>query len=121
MEVLRYDPSACVKRQLLWPVGQDNCRSISMSYNSNLGDEGVLVLVKNLPATVTEIGLVNSNIGDTGGEALISWARKAKKLLWLCIEENTFSNEMINRLRRFSKERNNRTTVPLTFKRKRSD
>ena len=66
-----------------------------------------MVLVKNLPATVTEIGLVNSNIGDTGGEALISWARKAKKLLWLCIEENTFSNEMINRLRRFSKERNN--------------
>jgi hypothetical protein len=46
----------------------------------NLGDEGVLILVKSLPQTIAEIGLVQSGIGDTGGEALIGWATNAKQL-----------------------------------------
>ena len=55
-------------------------QSFSMSYNPNLGDEGVLILVKTLPSTVTEIGLVQCGIGDKGGDALMTWASKAPKL-----------------------------------------
>ena len=76
-----------------------------MSYNSNLGDEGVLILVKSLPQTITEIELVQSGIGDKGGQALIEWATNAKQLRWLCIEGNIFSNDIKDSLREFSQER----------------
>jgi hypothetical protein len=85
--------------------GGPSLQSFSMSYNSNLGDEGVLILVKSLPQTITEIGLVQSGIGDKGGQALIEWATNAKQLRWLCIEGNIFSNDIKDSLREFSQER----------------
>jgi single-stranded DNA-specific DHH superfamily exonuclease len=84
--------------------GGPSLQSFSMSYNSNLGDEGVLILVKNLPQTITEIGLVNCGIGDKGGEALIRWSTNAKQLRWLCVEENIFSNDIKDRLRKLGQE-----------------
>jgi single-stranded DNA-specific DHH superfamily exonuclease len=84
--------------------GGPSLQSFSMSYNSNLGDEGVLILVKNLPETITEIGLVKSDIGDKGGEALIRWSKNAKQLRWLCVEENIFSNDIKDRLRKLGQE-----------------
>jgi hypothetical protein len=86
--------------------GGPSLQSFSMSYNSNLGDEGVLILIKSLPQTITEIGLVQSGIGDKGGEALIGWAANAKQLRWLCIEGNIFSNDIKDRLRELGQERN---------------
>jgi hypothetical protein len=85
--------------------GGPSLQSFSMSYNSSLGDEGVLILVKNLPQTITEIGLVKSGIGDKGGEALIRWSANAKQLRWLCVEENVFSNDIKDRLRQLGQER----------------
>ncbi|WP_443631270.1 hypothetical protein ABXT60_02870 [Candidatus Njordibacter sp. Uisw_056] len=85
--------------------GGPSLQSFSMSYNSSVGDEGVLILVKNLPHTITEIGLVQSGIGDKGAEALIRWATHAKQLRWLCVEENIFSNNIKDRLRTFGQER----------------
>jgi len=85
--------------------GGPSLQSFSMSYNSNLGDEGVLILVKNLPQTITEIGLVQSGIGEKGGQALIGWATNAKQLRWLCVEGNIFSNDIKDRLREFDQER----------------
>ena len=81
-------------------------QSFSVSYNPHLGDEGVLILVKTLPPTVTEIGLVQCGIGDKGGGALITWAAKAPKLKWLCVEQNSFSDEIKDRFIQFSKGRN---------------
>ena len=81
-------------------------QSFSVSYNPHLGDEGVLILVKTLPPTVTEIGLVQCGIGDKGGGALITWAAKAPKLKWLCVEQNLFSDEIKNRFIQFGKKRN---------------
>jgi hypothetical protein len=86
--------------------GGPSLQSFSMSYNSNLGDEGVLILIKSFPQTITEIGLVQSGIGDKGGEALIGWAANAKQLRWLCIEGNIFSNDIKDRLRELGQERN---------------
>ncbi|MFT6734564.1 MAG: hypothetical protein ACJAS9_002766 [Polaribacter sp.] len=85
--------------------GGPSLQSFSMSYNSNLGDEGVLILVKNLPQTITEIGLVQSGIGEKGGQALIGWVANAKQLRWLCVEGNIFSNDIKDRLREFDQER----------------
>jgi hypothetical protein len=86
-------------------------QSFSMSYNSNLGDEGALILVKSLPQTITKIGLVQSGIGDKGAEALIGWAANAKQLRWLCVEGNIFSNDIKNRLREFGQKRSDLLVV----------
>ena len=86
--------------------GGPSLQSFSMSYNPHLGDEGVLILVKKLPPTVTEIGLVQCGIGDKGGDALIMWAAKALKLQWLCVEQNLFSDEMKDRFIQFGNDRN---------------
>jgi hypothetical protein len=91
--------------------GGPSLQSFSMSYNSNLGDEGVLILVKNLPHTITEIGLVKSSIGDKGAEALIKWSTNAKHLRWLCVEENIFSNDIKVRLRKLGQERSDLLVV----------
>jgi single-stranded DNA-specific DHH superfamily exonuclease len=86
-------------------------QSFSMSYNSNLGDEGVLILVKNLPQTITQIGLVKSGIGDKGAQALIRWSTNAKQLRWLCVENNIFSNDIKDRLRNLGRERSDLLVV----------
>ena len=91
--------------------GGPSLQSFSMSYNSELGDEGVLILVKNLPQTITEIGLVKSGIGDKGADALIRWSTNAKQLRWLCVEGNIFSNDIKDRLRKFGQERSDLLVV----------
>lgn len=73
-------------------------RSFSMSYNAELGDEGVLSVCKNLPDSVTEIGLVGCGVGDKGAAALIEWALPVVALRWLCVEDNDFSDEAKDRL-----------------------
>ena len=80
-------------------------QSFSMSYNTNLKDEGVLNLVQALPATLTEIGLVQCGIGDEGGEALMNWAAQAPKLHWLCVEQNPFSEATRDRFNKLGQTR----------------
>jgi hypothetical protein len=79
--------------------------SFSVSYNTNLGHEGVLMLIKNLPKTITELGLVQSGISDKSAEALINWTTNAKQLRWLCVEKNTFSDTIKDRFRKLGQER----------------
>ena len=85
--------------------GGPSLQSFSLSYNTGVSDEGVLSLVKNLPTTLTEIGLVGCNIGDTGGDALAAWAANAPKLHWLCVEQNHFSQATKNRLKKLGEAR----------------
>jgi len=79
--------------------------SFSLSYNSNLNDEGMLTLVKTLPPTVTEVGLVQCGLGDVGGAALLAWASGATKLQMLCVEQNAFSNVTKDRLVKLGREK----------------
>ncbi len=79
--------------------------SFSLSYNLNLKDKGTLNLVSKLPSTLTEIGLVGCGISDKGGEALIALASKTPKLHWLCVEQNSFSNETKQKLMNLAKKR----------------
>ena len=79
-------------------------KSFSMSYHPNLEDEGVFVLVNTLPATVTELGLVNCGLGDPSAAALMIWAAKASNLHWLCVEENAFSDKVKDRLKQLGEQ-----------------
>ena len=72
-------------------------QSFSMSYNANVGDEGVLTLTRTLPSTLTELGLVECGIKDRGGNALVDWAANKSALHWLCVEGNTFTSDTTNR------------------------
>ena len=67
--------------------------SFSLSYNT-IGDEGANTLATSLPATLTELGLVGCWIGDQGGAALLKWARRARGLRMICIEDNRLSGKM---------------------------
>ncbi|MEH6452632.1 MAG: hypothetical protein V7782_06255 [Psychromonas sp.] len=91
--------------------GGPSLQSFSMSYSPNLRDHGVLSLVKTLPSTVTEIGLVQCGISDKGGEALLVWAAGAPKLHWLCVEKNYFSNKTKEQFIKLGKERNHLLVV----------
>jgi len=86
--------------------GGPSLQSFSMSYNPNLRNKGALSLAQALPTTLTEIGLVGCGLTDDGGEALITWSAKAPKLHWLCVEQNTFSEETRDRFKRLGQARN---------------
>jgi hypothetical protein len=67
--------------------------SLSLSYNGAIGDAGAISLAHALPRGLPELGLVGCNVGDTGGAALLDWARRATRLRMLCIEGNNFSHQ----------------------------
>jgi hypothetical protein len=73
-------------------------RSFSVSYNTNLGDDGAIGLIRALPRSVTAIGMVGCGLGDDSGAALCDWAENAESLAMVCVEENGFSREMRGRL-----------------------
>ena len=78
-------------------------RSISFSYNA-LGDEGAIAFANSFPHSITEVGLVGCAIGDTGGLAMLNWAKTSKQLRMICIEQNSFSDALKREYRQFSKE-----------------
>ena len=80
-------------------------RSLSMSYNTGLTDEGAIFLTQYLPATLKELGLVGCAIGDKGGVALLSWASKAKGLQIMCVERNSFSKKIRQEFALLAQER----------------
>lgn len=71
--------------------------SLSLSYNAAIGDAGAIPLAHALPRSLPELGLVDCKIGDTGGAALLEWARQATRLRMLCVEGNEFSEEIRTR------------------------
>lgn len=83
-------------------------QSISFSYNP-IGDLGTIALVKNLPKSLTEMGLVNCGITDIGGIELLNWMKKSPQLRMICVEQNNFSAALQTEFRKFS------TNHPQTF------
>lgn len=78
--------------------------SISFSYNSLLKDEGAITLIKSLPKSLCELGLVNCGIEEVGGQALLDWVQNAPNLKMICAEDNSFSNNLKLDFKKFSKE-----------------
>lgn len=78
--------------------------SISFSYNHLMGDDGAATLVKSLPQSILEIGLVNCGIGDKGGKEILKWMRKSSRLSMICIEQNNFSDQLKSEFSTYQKE-----------------
>jgi hypothetical protein len=82
----------------------DGITSISFSYNHRLGDLGVTHIIKSLPASVSEIGLVNCGIGDKGGYEILHWMKATPNLQMICMEQNNFSDTLQTEFNIFKKE-----------------
>ena len=67
---------------------------ISMSFNEDLKDEGVITLLNHIPLTTSVIAFVECGITDKAGQAIIDWAAKANNLNGIYIEGNDFSKDM---------------------------
>ncbi|MEQ8704576.1 MAG: hypothetical protein RIC19_11685 [Phaeodactylibacter sp.] len=74
--------------------GTDRIRSISFSYNDQIGDTGAIALSKSLPSHIREVGLVGCGIGDEGGSAILNWMKTNPNLEMICIEQNHFSDQL---------------------------
>jgi hypothetical protein len=67
-----------------------------------MGNLGVTILAKNLPKSITEIGLVGCGISDSGGIELLNSMENMPNLQMICVEGNHFSEEVSIKFREFS-------------------
>ena len=77
--------------------------TLSMSFNQELKDEGVIAILNQIPKTTSVIAFVECGITDKAGQAIIDWAAKTNNLDGIYIEGNTFSKSME---KKFEKLRN---------------
>jgi hypothetical protein len=68
--------------------------TISMSFNQDLKDEGVIAILSKIPKTTPVIAFVECGITDKAGQAIIDWALENNEINGIYIEGNTFSNSM---------------------------
>ncbi|MDA9138609.1 hypothetical protein N9N61_02360 [Candidatus Pelagibacter ubique] len=68
--------------------------TISMSFNEDLKDEGVITILNHIPLTTSVIAFVECGITDKAGQAIIDWSAKANNLNGIYIEGNDFSKDM---------------------------
>ena len=68
--------------------------TISMSFNEDLKDEGVITILNHIPLTTSVIAFVECGITDKAGQAIIDWAAKINNLNGIYIEGNDFSKDM---------------------------
>jgi hypothetical protein len=68
--------------------------TISMSFNQDLKDEGVIAILSKIPKTTPVIAFVECGITDKAGQAIIDWALDNNEVNGIYIEGNTFSNSM---------------------------
>jgi hypothetical protein len=78
-------------------VSQNNgpkLHTLSMSFNQDLKDDGVITILNQIPKTTSVIAFVECGITDKAGQEIIDWAANANNLNGIYIEGNTFSKEM---------------------------
>jgi hypothetical protein len=68
--------------------------TISMSFNQDLKDEGVIAILSKIPKTTSVIAFVECGISDKAGQAIIDWALENNEINGIYVEGNTFSNSM---------------------------
>jgi hypothetical protein len=68
--------------------------SLSFSYN-NIMDEGIKYLLRYIPSSVSEIGLVNCGITDQGAKEIVNWLTNSNNSIkMLCVEQNEISESL---------------------------
>lgn len=93
--------------QSLETKGGASLNSFSLSYNSGIGDAGATSIAYSLPTTLPELGMVDCDLGDPAGEALLHWAQQASNLHTMCIEQNRFSEGLKARFNDLARQRSN--------------
>ncbi|MFQ3186672.1 MAG: hypothetical protein ACI8Q3_001709, partial [Marinomonas primoryensis] len=68
--------------------------TLSLSFNQDLKDEGVIEILSKIPKTTPVIAFVECGITDKAGQAIIDWALENKEINGIYIEGNTFSSSM---------------------------
>jgi len=64
--------------------------TLSMSFNQELKDDGVIAILNQIPKTISVIAFVECGITDKAGQAIIDWVAKTNNLDGIYIEGNTF-------------------------------
>ena len=85
--------------------------TISMSFNQDLKDDGVIAILDQIPKTTSVIAFVECGITDKAGQAIIDWAFKANNLDGIYIEGNTFSKIMEAKFEKLRMENRNLTVL----------
>jgi hypothetical protein len=83
--------------------GQVPVKTLSFSYNVEIGNEGAMIIAASLPKSIASLGLVGCGINDVGGEAIFSWMTKATQLKMICVESNNFSTQLKQKYSDFAK------------------
>ena len=83
---------------------------ISMSFNKDLKDEGLIKILNALPDSTSAIGFVECGITDIGGQKIIDWAYKNKGIKQIYLEGNFFSKHIINK---FVKLKNDKPDIAM--------
>lgn len=90
---------------------QLSLRSFSSSYNPGIGELGAVALINSLPPTLSEIGMVGCSLSDESGEALLAWAQSAPSIRMICVEGNSYSPQMRQRISNLRKDRAGLTVI----------
>jgi len=86
-------------------------KSISFSYNHLIRDVGAALIVKSLPPSICEIGLVGCGISDKGGTEILNWIKKSTHIRMICVEQNNFSDKLKMEFQVFKKDNPKITVV----------
>jgi hypothetical protein len=68
--------------------------SFSLSYNTELGDFGIEKVMRNLPKTIRELGIVNCGITDIGAQIILDELINHPDLSLICMEQNELTDSM---------------------------
>jgi hypothetical protein len=85
-------------------------QTISMSFNKDLKDEGLIKILNVLPDSTSTIAFVECGITDIGGEKIIDWAYNQKAIKQIYLEGNFFSKNIINQ---FMKLKNDKPDIAM--------
>ena len=83
-----------------------NLKSFSLSYNPEITDQGVGLLVKAFPPQITELGLVGCDLGDEAGEGIYQYLENSELGL-VCIEGNNFSSVLMDKFKKLREKKPN--------------
>ena len=84
---------------------------ISMSFNKDLKDEGIIKILNVLPTTTSTIAFVECGITDIGGQKIIDWAYNQKAIKQIYLEGNFFSKNIINQFMKLKKDKPDITMI----------
>ena len=79
-------------------------KTISMSFNEDLKDDGLIKILNVLPDSTSTIAFVECGITDIGGQKIIDWAYNHKGIKEIYLEGNFFSKNIINKFVKLKKD-----------------